>query len=45
MLAARMSLAARIDAFDGKPWGEDEFRLIEERVEKIKQQYFDSKKR
>lgn len=45
MLAARMSLAARIDAFDGKPWGEDEFRSIEERVEKIKQQYFDSKKR
>ena len=45
MLAARMSLAARIDAFDGTPWGEEEFRLIEEKVEKIRQQYFDSKKR
>ena len=45
MLAARMSLAARIDAFNGNPWGEDELRLIEERVEKIRQQYFDSKKR
>ena len=45
MLAARMSLAARIDAFNGNPWGEEELRLIEERVEKIRQQYFDSKKR
>ncbi|MAS62450.1 MAG: hypothetical protein CMA34_02055 [Euryarchaeota archaeon] len=45
MLAARMSLAARIDAFNGTPWGEEELRLIEERVEKIRQQYFDSKKR
>ena len=45
MLAARMSLAARIDAFNGTPWGEEEFRLIEERVETIKQHYFDSKKR
>ena len=40
-----MSLAARIDAFDGTPWGEEEFRLIEEKVEKIRKQYFDSKKR
>ena len=45
MFAARMSLAARIDAFHGTPWGEEELRLIEERVEKIRQQYFDSKKR
>ena len=45
MLAARMSLAARIDAFNGDSWGEEELRLIEERVEKIRQQYFDSKKR
>ena len=45
MLAARMSLAARIDAFNGNPWGEEELRLIEERVEKIRQQYLESKKR
>ena len=45
MLAARMSLAARIDAFEGTPWGEEELRKIEEKVETIKQQYFDSKKR
>ena len=45
MFAARMSLAARIDAFNGTPWGEDELRLIEERVEKIRKQYLDSKTR
>jgi nucleolar protein 56 len=44
MLAARMSLAARIDAFNGTPWGEEELRNIEERVEGMRQQYFDSKK-
>ena len=45
MLAARMSLAARIDAFNGTPWGEEELRQIEERVENIREQYFNSKKR
>lgn len=45
MFAARMSLAARIDAFNGTPWGEEELRQIEERVEKIRKQYLDSKKR
>jgi len=45
MFAARMSLAARIDAFNGTPWGEEELRLIEERVEKIRKQYLDSKMR
>ena len=45
MFAARMSLAARIDAFNGTPWGEEELRLIEERVEKIRKQYLDSKTR
>ena len=44
MLAARMSLAARIDAFNGTPWGEEELRKIEERVEGMRQHYFDSKK-
>ena len=36
MLAARMSLAARIDAFEGTPWGEEELRKIHEEREKQK---------
>ncbi len=45
MLAARMSLAARIDAFEGTPWGNEELRNIEQRVEDMRQHFFKSKKR
>ena len=45
MLAARMSLAARIDAFNGESWGEEELREIEDKVEVMRQHYFDSKQK
>lgn len=39
MLAARLSIASRLDAFEGEPWGEVELRLIEAKVEIIRQQH------
>jgi nucleolar protein 56 len=35
-VAARASIAARIDAFGGEPWGEAEMRLLEQKVEDIR---------
>jgi len=35
-VAARASIAAKVDAFEGVPWGEDEMRELDEKVEAIK---------
>ena len=36
MLAGKISIAAKIDAFDGESWGEAEVAKIEERVEALR---------
>jgi nucleolar protein 56 len=35
-VAAKASIAAKVDAFDGEAWGEDEMRELEAKVEAIK---------
>ncbi|MBT60735.1 MAG: hypothetical protein CMA63_04185 [Euryarchaeota archaeon] len=35
-VAAKASIAARVDAFGGEPWGEPEMRLLEQKVEEIR---------
>lgn len=36
MLAGRCSIAARVDAYDGTPWGDEEVAAVEARVEAIR---------
>ena len=36
-VAAKASIAAKIDAFEGEPWGEQEMRELEQKVEDIRQ--------
>jgi nucleolar protein 56 len=38
-VAAKASIAAKIDAFEGEPWGEEEMRELEQRVEDICQAF------
>ena len=38
-VAAKASIAAKIDAFEGEPWGEEEMRELEQRVEEICQAF------
>jgi nucleolar protein 56 len=35
-IAARASIAAKIDAFEGEAWGETEMRALDDKVEAIK---------
>lgn len=44
MLAARLSIASRLDAFEGEPWGEPELKEIEARVDVIRQQHAASRR-
>ena len=37
MLAGKISIAAKIDAFEGEPWGEAEVAKVEERVEALRE--------
>ena len=37
MLAGKISIAAKIDAFEGDPWGEAEVAKVEERVEALRE--------
>ena len=35
-LAAKISIAAKIDAFEGTPWTEEDVELVENRIEEIR---------
>lgn len=37
MLAGKISIAAKIDAFDGEPWGEADVAKVEQRVEALRE--------
>ena len=37
MLAGKISIAAKIDAFEGEPWGEDDVAKVEARVEALRE--------
>ena len=37
MLAGKISIAAKIDAFEGEPWGEAEVAKVEQRVEALRE--------
>lgn len=37
MLAGKISIAAKLDAFEGTPWGEEDVAVVEARVEAIKE--------
>ena len=37
MMAGKISIAAKIDAFNGQPWGEDEVQLVDDRVEALRE--------
>ena len=39
MLSGKVSIAARLDAFDGQPWGESEVAEIEQKVAEIRQRH------
>ena len=37
MLAGKISMAAKLDAFEGTPWSEEDVAVVEARVEAIKE--------
>jgi RNA processing factor Prp31 len=39
MLSGKVSIAARLDAFNGQPWGESEVAEIEQKVAEIRQRH------
>ena len=39
MLAAKISIAARVDAFEGTPWGDDEVNEVEAKVTAIRNEF------
>ena len=38
-VAAKASIAAKVDAFEGEPWSEDEMRELEQKVDDIREAY------
>jgi RNA processing factor Prp31 len=39
MLSGKVSIAARLDAYDGEPWGDEDVALVEAKVADIRKRH------